>query len=135
PVQHVRLQQRRDERDRHPGRRDQVAADGGAGAGQAAHPVDEQRERDDVAGVDEVGTLEEDGGEPHSSPSSAFGGSLRLNMPSIRSVTKKPPMMLIVPYVIAITNSPCSREPCAPCLSTSPPNSTIPWLALVPDIS
>src|SRR5262249_7712248 len=41
----------------------------------------------------------------------------------------------IVPKVIAITRSRCSRKPWASCISSRPPSSTIPWIAFVPDIS
>ncbi len=60
---------------------------------------------------------------------------MRLNIPSIRSVTRNPPTMLIVPNAIAITNNPCSKTPDASCINNSPPNSTIPWIAFVPDIN
>ena len=88
--------------------------------------VDEHRERDDVQRVDEVRLLQEDRREITSPPPPVFGGSLRLNMSSIRSVTKKPPITLIVPNAIAITSSRCSRNPWASCISSRPPSSTIP---------
>src|SRR5580704_15140430 len=107
----MRGQKRRDHRDRHSDRRDLVAADRRSRPGESAQPVDEQRERDDVQRVDEVRVLQEDrGGDHRSSPppsaSSPDGGKsgLLLNIPSIRSVTKKPPTMLIVPNAIAITS-------------------------------
>ena len=50
-------------------------------------------------------------------------------------MTKNPPTMLIVPNAIAITSSTCSRIPRASCISSSPPSSTIPWIAFVPDIN
>src|SRR5579884_1137726 len=139
-VQHVRREQRGDERDGHPDRRDLVAAHRGTRPRQPAHPVDEQRERDDVAGVDEVRRLVEDRRCDHL-PSIFFSGvpsgrsGFRLNIPSIRSVTRKPTTMLIVPNAIAITSRTCSRMPCASCIRSSPPSSTMPWMALVPDIS
>jgi hypothetical protein len=55
-------------------------------------------------------------------------------MPSIRSVTRNPPTMLIVPNAIAITPitfpSVSSAEP----ITISPPSMTMPWMALVCDI-
>src|SRR5918998_3618448 len=56
-------------------------------------------------------------------------------MPSIRSVTRKPPTTLIVPKAIAITSSRSSRKPSAGPITIRPPSSTIPWIALVPLIS
>ena len=50
----------------------------------------------------------------------------RLNIPNIRSVTKNPPTILIVPNAIAITNNTCSRTPRASCINNSPPSNTIP---------
>src|SRR5205085_3491852 len=141
-MQHVVLEHGRDERERHPGSSDLVAADGGARTRQPAHSVDEQPERDDVARVDEVGRLQEDRGSDHfgsscvcSVSASAFGGSLRLNIPSMRSVTKKPPITLIVPNVIAITSSTFSNAPLAKLIVRMPPSTTIPWIAFVPDIN
>ena len=75
---------------------------------------DEQREGDDVTDLDEVRARREgsEGDESSAVPSSLIGRrplgawsagfGLRLNMPSIRSVTMKPPTMLIVPKAIAI---------------------------------
>src|SRR5262249_43168383 len=105
-----------DDRDRHADRGDLVAADGSPRPGQSAHAVDEQRERDDVAGVDEVLRLKEDRPEDHL-PSISFSAApsgrsgFRLNIPSIRSVTRKPPTTLIVPNAIAITSNACSSTP------------------------
>src|SRR3954454_16311311 len=56
-------------------------------------------------------------------------------MPSIRSVTRKPPTTLIVPKAIAITSRSSSRKPVAGPISRMPPSTTMPWIALVPDIS
>ena len=64
-------------------------------------PDDEHRERDDVEQLDDVvaGSL------GSSSARASGSGFLPLNMPSIRSVTRKPPTTLIVPNAIAITSS------------------------------
>src|SRR5205823_802099 len=74
---------------------------------------------------------------PAPSPSPApLGFGLDLNISSMRSVTRKPPTMLIVPKVIAITriallNAPLPERP----TTSRAPSSTMPWIALVPDIS
>src|ERR1700759_4501042 len=128
----VRRQQGGRPRDCHPRGGNLVAASRRSRTGQPAHPVDEQRERDDVQRVDEVRSLQKDGGCDHfaspseASISSAFGTSLRLNIPSIRSVTKNPPTTLIVPNAIATTSRKCSSTPFASCISSSPPSTTIP---------
>ena len=58
-------------------------------------------------------------------------GRLRVNIESIRSVTRKPPTMLIVPNTIAIRpivfSSPSSANP----ITISPPSMTMPWIAFV----
>ena len=56
-------------------------------------------------------------------------------MPSIRSVTMKPPTMLIVPKAIAITPMTFSSVSSAEPITISPPSMTMPWIALVCDIS
>ena len=66
-------------------------------------------------------------------PVSALG--FFLNMPSIRSVTRNPPTTLIVPNAIATTSSSWSRGPDAERARIRPPSSTMPWMALVPDMS
>ena len=58
-----------------------------------------------------------------------------LNMASMRSVTRKPPMTLIVPKAIAITSRMSLSTPSTCPISTRPPSTTIPWIALVPLIS
>ena len=58
-----------------------------------------------------------------------------LNIPSIRSVTRKPPTTLIVPKAIAITSSRSLRKPSAGPISSRPPSTTMPWIAFVPLIS
>ena len=63
------------------------------------------------------------------------GSGFLLNMPSMRSVTRKPPTTLIVPNAIAITTSTSSRKPSAGPITSRPPSSTMPWIALVPLIS
>ena len=106
-------------------------------------PVDEQAEADDVEDVDEVRVLQE-GRERHARPRAgsshrSFGGAgLLLNISSMRSVTRKPPTTLIVPKMIAITSSDLVERRRGPRCSPStrrPPSTTIPWIALVPDIS
>ena len=52
-------------------------------------------------------------------------------MPSIRSVTMKPPTMLIAPNAIAMNPIPCSRAPSATPATIRPPSITIPWIAFV----
>ena len=69
PRQHMRRQQRGHDRDRHADGRDLVPAHRRARPRQPAQAVDEQRERDDVAGVDEVRLLQEDRGDHLPSPS------------------------------------------------------------------
>ena len=56
-------------------------------------------------------------------------------MPSIRSVTMKPPTMLIVPKAIAITPITFSRLSSAEPITIRPPSMTMPWIAFVCDIS
>ena len=59
-----------------------------------------------------------------------------LNIPSMRSVTRKPPTTLIVPNATAITSSSLLSQPPTPEPSTMiAPSTTIPWIAFVPDIS
>ena len=58
-----------------------------------------------------------------------------LNISSMRSVTRKPPTTLIVPKAIAITSSSLLRKPSASPISSRPPSRTMPWIALVADIS
>src|SRR4051794_29844008 len=53
----------------------------------------------------------------------------------MRSVTRKPPTTLIVPKATAITSSSLSSVECASPSSRMPPSTTIPWIALVADIS
>jgi len=55
-------------------------------------------------------------------------------MPSIRSVTRKPPTMLIVPKAIAITRITLFSGPSDSAMISRPPSRTIPWIALVADI-
>ena len=52
-------------------------------------------------------------------------------MPSIRSVTMKPPTMLIAPKAIAMKPISSSRKPSATPATISPPSMTIPWIAFV----
>src|SRR5579884_637865 len=137
--------------DGHPHRGDQVAAHRGLGPGQAHQPVDEQRERDDVEDRDQVvhrpcpsvpvltGPVcpASPWAAARAASSPAGAGFLPLNMPSMRSVTMKPPMTFSVPKTSAtnrmICNAidGCSMRPS----STSAPRTTMPWMALVPDIS
>src|SRR3954468_20174485 len=56
-------------------------------------------------------------------------------MPSMRSVTRKPPITLIVPKAMAMTSSRSLRKPSAGPISSRPPRTTMPWMAFVPDIS
>ena len=56
-------------------------------------------------------------------------------MPSMRSVTRNPPTTLIVPKAIAITSSRSLSKPSAGPITRIAPSSTIPWIALVADIS
>src|SRR5215211_3270651 len=125
---------------------DQVAAPGGSGMRPLADAEDEQREGDDVAGSDEIRALGEGGyGQRHPSSSPPLGcvarpvpfGSLglRLNIPSMRSVTMKPPTMLIVPKAIAIVPITLSTVPSASPITKRPPSMTMPWIAFVCDIS
>ena len=63
-----------------------------------------------------------------------FSSGLRLNISSIRSVTRKPPTT----FTVAKTTATCERllEPRVrePAISIAP-TSTIPWIAFVPDMS
>src|SRR5207248_9297933 len=105
------MQQGRDERDRHAHRRGQVAPNRRPRSGEAAKPENEERERDDVQPVDDVradcgyGDHQLSASAPPACSSCSPGGfsGLRLNISSIRSVTKNPPMMLIVPNMTATT--------------------------------
>src|SRR5437588_6973446 len=133
-------QQRRDDRDRHPGGGDLVPAHRRPRAGQPGHAVDQQSERDYVGRVDEVRGLKEDRGDHDGFScsevsSSVFGGSLDLNISSIRSVTRNPPTTLIVPNATATTSRNFSSAPLDSAINSRPPSTTIPWMALVPDIS
>src|SRR5262249_28036946 len=143
--------------DHHPARGDQVPAAGGAGVRPLPDPEDEEREGDDVAGGDEVAVLRQrqrrcwdhfsasPGGSEGAPPGASRSGSVSsasfglrsrpLNMPSIRSVTRKPPTMLIVPKAIAMTPMSFSSGSLAYPITISPPSMTIPWMAFVCDIS
>ena len=112
------------------------------------HAQDEEHEGDDVEELDEVRVLQEAsrrslgalGQALESSPaataflaSSGFGRFL--NISSMRSVTRKPPTTLIVPKAMAITRSSSLRNPSEIPIVMIPPSSTIPWIALVADMS
>src|SRR4051794_2268138 len=56
-------------------------------------------------------------------------------MPSIRSVTRKPPTTLIVPNAIAMTSRMSPTTPWTLPISSRPPSTTMPWMAFVPLIS
>ena len=85
--------------------------------GEQPQAEDEERERNDVARTDEVdpGARTQEGNAASRARSSASrrAGSGRLNISSMRSVTRKPPTTLIVPNAIAITriSSAGSRRP------------------------
>ena len=51
---------------------------------------------------------------------------------SIRSMTRKPPTMLIIPKTTATNPSTCSSVESALPTTSIPPMSTIPWIAFVP---
>src|SRR5690606_19569857 len=122
--------------DRHADRGDPVAAHRRLRAGQPHQAVDEQRERDDVEDRDE--SVHQERPFPFDAILSAAGAcGLVLNMPSIRSVTRKPPTTLIMPNAIATTRMIASTtDGFSRCPSTiRPPSSTMPWTAFVPDIS
>ena len=105
PVADPVEQQGGDDGDHHAGGGDQVALLGGGRVGAAFDPDDEEREGDDVERRGGVAARLEDGLEDHEPPffsASAFGFGFLENIPSIRSVTMKPPTMLIVPKAIAI---------------------------------
>ncbi len=117
-----------------------------AGMALAADAEDEGRKRDDVEDGGEVAAGLEHrkhrGAHPSGDPSApgreaedADGFGFRLNIPSIRSVTRKPPTMLIVPKAIAIMPIAFSSESSAKPTTIRPPSITIPWIALVCDIS
>src|SRR4029077_2451069 len=99
----------------------------------------EEAEGDDVEGGGGVATGCQHGLD-HQEPSffgspSALGFGFLENIPSIRSVTMKPPTMLIVPKAIAIVPITYSSGSLAKPTTISPPSITIPWIALVCDIS
>src|SRR3954453_12215214 len=132
--------------DRHPSGRNQVALLCGRRVRPAADPEDEQGERHDVTDLHEARLRIESGEDGHAHPSfsespsedafSSFGSFLgfRTNMPSIRSVTMKPPTMLIVPKAIAIVPIRLSSQKSESPTTIRPPSSTMPWIALVCDI-
>src|SRR4051794_35375439 len=134
PVADAGLEQRRAHRDRHADGRHLVAADRRARPAQHPQPGDEQGERDDVEQVDDVVARHSSSDDRCGAGSSALS-RLPLNMPSMRSVTRKPPTTLIVPNAIAITSSRSLRKPSAGPISSSPPSTTMPWIAFVPLIS
>src|SRR5207245_5465713 len=72
----------------------------------------------------------------HSLGSCAGGGLRRLNISSIRSVTTKPPTTLAVPRATAASDTIRNHVgwPGTPATMIAP-TITIPWIALVPDIS
>src|SRR5271166_4724476 len=134
--------QRGDHRDRHARRGDPVAPHGGPWAGQAHQAVDEQRERDDIEDRDEVVHFTRPFAAAPSAArpalaTSALAGFLPLNMPSMRSVTTKPPTTLSVPNTSATNKMICSAiVGCSrPPSTTSAPKTTTPWIAFVPDIN
>src|SRR4029453_770729 len=112
--------------DPHPHRRDPVAGARGARMRQPLDADNEEDRRDEVRDVD-PGLAQR--------PSSSRSGRRCLNISSMRSVTRKPPTMLIVPNTTGTNPSTCSRvESAVPTISIAP-TSTIPWIAFVPDIN
>src|SRR5690606_31614992 len=131
---HLVLEQGGDERQRHTDRGDPVAAHRRLRAGQLHQPVDHERERDDVEGVDEH--LVVDPAHLSAFPLLEVPGFC-LNIPSIRSVTTKPPTTLMAPKTTAMNRMmPLTTSSPTPMPSTNTaPSTTIPWIALVADIS
>ena len=112
PVADPVEEQRRDDRDQHAAGRDQVAVLGGARVRALHQAEDEERERDDVEERRRVAARLEDAGD-HLGTSSSGGFGFRTNMPSMRSVTMKPPTMLIAPKAIAMNAIVNSSAPSA----------------------
>src|SRR5262245_31874017 len=101
---------------------------------EALDAEDQPDRGDDVHEIDDV--LRES--ERHRSAESGASASvsfLRLNMSSMRSVTRKPPTMLIVPKTTAMNASVCSSVESADPRMSIPPTRTMPWIAFVPDMS
>jgi len=83
----------------------------------------------------ELTVLDRQGGVVEAWTPERCGFGFRTNMPSIRSVTMKPPTMLIVPKAIAIRPIVFSSVSSAKPTTIKPPSITMPWIALVCDIS
>src|SRR5918999_1538371 len=66
---------------------------------------------------------------------SARSSGLRLNISSIRSVTRKPPTTLIVPNTTATKAIAFSSDESVVPMISMAPIRTIPWIAFVPDMS
>src|SRR4029453_13714371 len=112
--------------DPHPHRRDPVAGARGARMRQPLDADDEEDRRDEVRDVD-PGLAQR--------PSSSRSGRRCFKISGMRSVTRKPPTMLIVPNTTATNPSTCSSvESAVPTISIAP-TSTMPWIAFVPDIN
>src|SRR5205823_1120185 len=134
PARAAGLDPRHDDREEHPERADLVAAPRMRGVGEEAQREDERDDRDQVEQVREV--------RAHSpllpSPgaSGSFGASRFLNISSIRSVTTKPPTTFAEPSTTARKPTTQPKAPlCGEPRTAIAPTTTIPWIALVPDIS
>ena len=95
------------------------------GVVEEAQPDDEADEGDDVEDPDEVRVLEE--------AREVQVDDLFLNISSMRSVTRKPPTMLIVPKAIAITSRNI-EEAGGLADQQQAAEQHDPWIALVADI-
>src|SRR5690606_12570156 len=132
PVAHTGQQECRDDGDDHARRRERVAAHRRLRPGEPHETDDEQGEREKIADTDDRGHESA----PDAGRSTGLSSDFRLNIPSMRSVTRNPPTTLIVPNAMAITDSTLLSTPSVPIPNTtSPPSSTMPWMALVPDIN
>src|SRR5205085_9102539 len=127
--------QGRQDRDRHPDRRDLVPPHRRLRTRKPTQPHDEQDHRKDVQAINEIRILQERASKDDHLPapasaSAVLGGvGFLLNIPNIRSVTKNPPTTLIVPKTIAITkiafesvSLACTASP----NTNKPPRTTIP---------
>src|SRR5207253_11224946 len=111
--------------------------DGGEGVALArrlrrAQPLEAENEedgRDEIGGADEIRRQMGKGHEPRASR------GLPANIWSMRSVTRNPPTTLIVPSTTARNPSVVRSGPSGSPATSIAPTRTIPWMALVPDMS
>ena len=121
-------EERRHDGDGHAEGADPVAVARSRRVGEVAQREDEADDRDDVRQRDPVAARHSSG--------SFFGGSRRLNICSIRSVTTNPPTTLPVPSATATSATIRTQPVWSGSEATMiAPTTTMPWIAFEPDMS